>query len=98
MHKPRQARILAGLRTQFLSLPPVFRALPLPSPDSIAAYDYHLPAELIAQHPLARRSDARLMLVDRRRDTIDHYHVRDLPQLLARGDCLVLNNTRVVPR
>jgi S-adenosylmethionine:tRNA ribosyltransferase-isomerase len=60
-------------------------------------YDYELPKELIAQYPLAHRSDARLMLVDRRRKSIDHYYVRDLPQLLTAGDCLAVNDTRVIP-
>lgn len=61
------------------------------------AYDYELPRELIAQQPLRNRSDARLMLVDRKRDLIDHYHVRDLPELLQRGDVLVMNDSKVVP-
>ena len=65
--------------------------------DELSAYDYHLPSELIAQHPLPNRSDARLLLVDRRAQSIEHYHVRDLPQLLDPGDCLVLNDTQVVP-
>ena len=60
-------------------------------------YDYQLPEELIAQQPLRRRSDARLMLVDRSRQLIEHYHVRDLPELLAPRDALVLNDTRVLP-
>ncbi len=60
-------------------------------------YDYELPRELIAQDPLATRTDARLMLVDRQSGCIDHYHVRDLPELLRPTDTLVLNNSRVVP-
>lgn len=60
-------------------------------------YDYDLPKELIAQQPLAHRSDARLMVVDRVKQSITHGHVRDLPQRLDENDCLVLNNTRVVP-
>ena len=60
-------------------------------------YDFELPKELIAQHPRPNRVDARLMLVDRKSGTIDHAHVRDLPELLHSGDALVLNNTRVVP-
>ena len=60
-------------------------------------YDYELPKELIAQHPLQNREDARLMLVDRKKDFLDHFHVRDLGELLEPGDCLVLNNTRVIP-
>jgi S-adenosylmethionine:tRNA ribosyltransferase-isomerase len=62
-----------------------------------AAFDYELPRDLIAQEPLRNRSDARLMVVDRQRQSLDHFHVRDLPELLRVGDRLVLNNTRVVP-
>jgi S-adenosylmethionine:tRNA ribosyltransferase-isomerase len=59
--------------------------------------DYSLPPELIAQEPLRNRADARLMLIDRSRGAIDHYHVRDLPRLLVPGDRLVLNDTKVIP-
>lgn len=64
---------------------------------SIDQYDYELPKELIAQHPLARRSDARLLVIDRQRKSISHFYIRDLPELLAAGDCLVVNDTRVIP-
>jgi len=60
-------------------------------------YDYALPPELIAQHPPAQRTDARLLFVDRNRQTLDHRQIRELPQLLSAGDVLVLNETRVVP-
>jgi S-adenosylmethionine:tRNA ribosyltransferase-isomerase len=60
-------------------------------------YDYELPKELIAQHPLLRRSDARLMVVDRHHKSIAHHYIRDLPELLQAGDCLVVNDTRVIP-
>jgi S-adenosylmethionine:tRNA ribosyltransferase-isomerase len=60
-------------------------------------YQYELPRELIAQEPLATRSDARLMLVNRASGQIDHYHVRDLPEILRGDDTLVLNNSRVIP-
>jgi len=63
----------------------------------INEYDYELPKHLIAQRPLPNRADARLMVVDRRSQTIEHRHVRDLPEILQPGDILVLNNTRVVP-
>ena len=59
-------------------------------------YDYELPRELIAQHALGRRSDARLMVVDRVGETIAHASIRDLPGLLDPHDCLVLNDTRVL--
>ncbi len=65
--------------------------------DELSAYDYELPRELIAQQPLARRSDARLLVVYRAQGTLAHHHIRDLPELLRKGDCLVLNDTRVVP-
>jgi S-adenosylmethionine:tRNA ribosyltransferase-isomerase len=63
----------------------------------LADYDYDLPRELIAQQPLPNRADARLLLVDRDRREWRHHFVRDLPELLLPGDCLVLNDTRVVP-
>jgi S-adenosylmethionine:tRNA ribosyltransferase-isomerase len=65
--------------------------------DDVSQYDYELPKRLIAQHPLARRSDARLLVVDRAAASLQHHHIRDLPNLLARGDALVINDTRVIP-
>jgi len=59
--------------------------------------EYTLPPELVAQEPLNSRVDARLMLVDRQHQTIDHHHIRDLPRLLQPGDRLVLNDTKVIP-
>lgn len=60
-------------------------------------FDYRLPPELIAQHPLADRTAARMMVLDRARQTLTHSHVRDLPGLLRPGDLLVVNDTRVIP-
>jgi S-adenosylmethionine:tRNA ribosyltransferase-isomerase len=60
-------------------------------------FDYELPRHLVAQEPLRNRIDARLMVVDRREQTISHHHVRDLPTLLPSGDRLVLNDTKVLP-
>lgn len=60
-------------------------------------FDYELPRELIAQEPLANRADARLMVVDRQKQSLSHWHVRDLPDLLQAGDRLVLNDTKVLP-
>ncbi len=59
--------------------------------------DYDLPAHLIAQEPLAPRDAARLMVVDRAAGTIAHHHFGDLPALLAAGDLLVVNDSRVLP-
>lgn len=60
-------------------------------------YDYILPRDLIAQHPLPQRTDARLMVVDRARGTVEHRYVRDLPEILLPTDYLVLNETKVIP-
>ena len=61
-------------------------------------FDYELPPERIAQHPLAER-DASRMLVDAALTggTVEHRHTRDLPEYLRPGDVLVLNDTRVLP-
>jgi S-adenosylmethionine:tRNA ribosyltransferase-isomerase len=63
---------------------------------TIDEYDYELPRELIAQRALGRRSDARLLVVSRQDQSLSHAHVRDLRHYLAAGDCLVLNDTRVL--
>jgi len=63
----------------------------------LTQYDYELPRHLIAQAPLACRADARLLVVDRAGDFFMHKHVRDLPEILLPTDCLVLNDTRVIP-
>jgi S-adenosylmethionine:tRNA ribosyltransferase-isomerase len=65
--------------------------------DSIDAYDYQLPRELIAQHPVEHRIDARLMMIDRAAGQISHHYVRDLPTLVESGSALVLNNSKVIP-
>jgi S-adenosylmethionine:tRNA ribosyltransferase-isomerase len=59
--------------------------------------DDEVPKRLVAQEPLRHRADARLMVIDRGRQEIEHRHVRDLPHLLPAGDRLVLNDTKVIP-
>jgi len=59
-------------------------------------YHYELPEDLIAQHPLEQRDQSRLMVIDRQRLDISHYQFFELPQWLHPGDCLVLNDTRVL--
>lgn len=58
---------------------------------------YDLPKELIAQTPSERRDASRLMLLDRQTGEIGHRHFYDLPEFLRPGDCLVMNNSRVLP-
>ncbi len=65
--------------------------------DQTDHYDFDLPKELIAQHPLPNREDARLLVVNRSTSAIDHWHVRDLDEILNPGDCMVLNDTKVIP-
>ncbi|MBO7096689.1 MAG: tRNA preQ1(34) S-adenosylmethionine ribosyltransferase-isomerase QueA [Lachnospiraceae bacterium] len=60
-------------------------------------YFYELPPELIAQDPLADRSSSRLMAVDRNTGNTEHKHFSDIIDYLLPGDCLVLNNTKVIP-
>jgi len=63
----------------------------------LSHYDYSLPPELIAQEPLPNRSDARLLVVNRRTQSFQHRSIRDLPEFFGPKDCLVLNDTKVVP-
>jgi S-adenosylmethionine:tRNA ribosyltransferase-isomerase len=62
----------------------------------LSDYDYDLPAELIAQRPLPRREDARMMVLRRNAQTIEHRQFAELKTLLSPEDLLVLNDTRVV--
>ena len=58
---------------------------------------YDLPEELIAQTPLERRDSSRLMLLDKVTGQVEHRHFDELPEFLNPGDCLVLNDSRVIP-
>ena len=60
-------------------------------------FSYELPKELIAQDPLEDRSSSRLMLLDRVSGETDEARFRDIVSYLQEGDCLVLNNTKVIP-
>lgn len=60
-------------------------------------FDFYLPEELIAQTPLEKRDGSRLLVLDKESGAMDHRHFYDLPEYLRAGDCLVLNNSRVLP-
>lgn len=60
-------------------------------------FNFDLPQELIAQTPLERRDASRLLTLDKRTGEIAHRHFFDLPSFLRPGDCLVLNDSRVLP-
>ena len=58
---------------------------------------YDLPPELIAQTPIQRRDSSRLMMLNRETGKVAHQHFYDLPEFLRSGDCLILNDSRVLP-
>src|SRR5699024_12113042 len=63
----------------------------------IEDFDYDLPEELIAQTPLRERPSSKLLIMNRKEKTITHRHFNDILEYLHPGDCLVLNNTKVLP-
>lgn len=64
---------------------------------NIHDFDYNLPEELIAQTPLKERTASRLLVVHKNDGSLEHRHFSDITEYLRSGDCLVLNNTRVIP-
>ena len=63
----------------------------------VSEFNYNLPEELIAQVPLEKRDESRLMVLDREKQTIEHKVFKDIIDYLEPGDCLVRNNTKVIP-
>lgn len=63
----------------------------------LSDFNYELPQELIAQDPLEKRSDSRLMVVGREDGSIEHKHFYDILNYVNQGDCLVINDTKVIP-
>ena len=63
----------------------------------LSDFNYELPQELIAQDPLLKRSDSRLMVLNRATGGIEHRHFSDVIEYLNPGDCLVINDTKVIP-
>ena len=63
----------------------------------VTDFNYNLPEELIAQVPLEKRDESRLMVLDREKKTIEHKVFKDILDYLKPGDCLVRNNTKVIP-
>ena len=63
----------------------------------LSEFNYELPEELIAQVPIKNRDESRLMILDRTNKTIEHKVFKDIVDYLEPGDCLVRNNTRVIP-
>ena len=63
----------------------------------VSDFNYNLPEELIAQVPLQKRDESRLMVLNRKLETIEHKNFKDIIDYLEPGDCLVRNNTKVIP-
>ncbi len=63
----------------------------------VSDFNFDLPEELIAQDPLEDRSASRLLVMDKKNGQLNHEIFRNIPNYLRKGDCLVLNNTRVIP-
>ena len=63
----------------------------------LSEFHYHLPKDLIAQHPLSSRDNSRLMILDRKNNSISHNTFSNFPDYFYKGDLLVLNNTKVFP-
>ena len=70
---------------------------PAPADLLVSDFDFHLPAELIAQQPPAERGSSRMLHLDRATGALQDRHFAELPELLQPGDLLVLNNSRVIP-
>lgn len=63
----------------------------------LSEFDYDLPRELIAKYPAKERAKCRLIILDRHRGEISHRSFEDIVDYMNKGDCLILNNTRVIP-
>ncbi|MGI6710636.1 MAG: tRNA preQ1(34) S-adenosylmethionine ribosyltransferase-isomerase QueA [Bacilli bacterium] len=63
----------------------------------VAEFNFDLPEELIAQSPIKKRSDSRLLVLDRATNKITHHHFYEIVDMLSEKDVLVLNNTKVIP-
>lgn len=60
-------------------------------------FDFYLPERLIAQTPLEKRDSSRLLHLDKKTGAIEHGHFHDITKYLKKGDCLVMNDSRVLP-
>ena len=63
----------------------------------LSEFNYELPEKLIAQVPIENRDESRLMVLNRSKQTIEHKIFKDIINYLEPGDCLVRNNTKVIP-
>lgn len=64
---------------------------------NVSDFNFDLPEELIAQDPLEDRASSRLLVLDKKTGEVTHKHFRDILKYLRKGDCLVINDTKVIP-
>ena len=64
---------------------------------NVSDFYFDLPQELIAQDPLEDRASSRLLVLDKETGDVTHKHFRDIKKYLRKGDCLVINDTKVIP-
>lgn len=64
---------------------------------NVSDFNYELPKDLIAQDPLEKRSESRLMVLDKATGKVTHKHFYDIIEYINEGDCLIINNTKVIP-
>ncbi|HRY84792.1 MAG TPA: S-adenosylmethionine:tRNA ribosyltransferase-isomerase, partial [Candidatus Cloacimonadota bacterium] len=69
----------------------------MPDLYDISSYDYELPHELIAQHPLADRDQSRMMVLNRKESSISHHNFSEITGYLKPGDLLIVNSSKVFP-
>lgn len=72
-------------------------AMMINNPNNLSTYDYFLPEKLIAQNPIDKRDESKMLVFNRKTNNIEHKHFFDIIKYLQSGDVLVLNNTRVLP-
>lgn len=63
----------------------------------LSDFNFHLPPELLAEHPAPQRDESRLMVLNRKDQSIQHLYFKDISRFFEAGDCLILNNTQVIP-
>jgi S-adenosylmethionine:tRNA ribosyltransferase-isomerase len=63
----------------------------------LSDFNFHLPPELLAEHPVSQRDESRLMVLNRKDQSIQHFLFKDITRFFETGDCLILNNTQVIP-
>jgi S-adenosylmethionine:tRNA ribosyltransferase-isomerase len=66
-------------------------------PNSLSDFDFHLPKNLLAEYPTSKRENSRLMVIDRKTESIEHKSFKDFPNYFSNGDLLIGNDTRVLP-